>query len=35
MKKLLGRNLLSVEEGIKKILDVGLFELKDYKGCGE
>jgi len=35
MKKLLGRNLLSVEEGIKKILNEGLFELKYYKGCNE
>ena len=33
MKKLLGRDLIVVEEGIKKILEEGLFELKDYKIC--
>lgn len=35
MKKLLGRELLSVEIGIKKILDEGLYELKNYKICSE
>lgn len=33
MKKLLGRELLSVEQGIKKILEVGLYEQKNYKEC--
>ncbi|PKP10668.1 MAG: epimerase [Bacteroidetes bacterium HGW-Bacteroidetes-4] len=33
MKKLLGRELLSVEQGIKMILDVGLYEQKNYKEC--
>ncbi|MDA3892965.1 MAG: NAD-dependent epimerase/dehydratase family protein [Salinivirgaceae bacterium] len=35
MKILLGRELIVVEEGIKKILEEGLFELKDFKGCKE
>lgn len=33
MKKLLGRDLILVEQGIQKIIDNGLFELKDYKVC--
>ncbi|MGE4287528.1 MAG: NAD-dependent epimerase/dehydratase family protein [Salinivirgaceae bacterium] len=33
MKKLLGRELLSVEQGIKKILEVGLYEQNNYKEC--
>jgi UDP-glucose 4-epimerase len=33
MKKLLGRELLSVEQGIKKILDVGLYEQNNYIEC--
>lgn len=33
MKLLLGRDLMKVEEGIKRILDDGLFELKNYKQC--
>jgi UDP-glucose 4-epimerase len=35
MKKMLGRNLMSVEEGIKRILDEGLYELKNHKICSE
>ncbi len=35
MKILLGRELVLVEEGIKKVLEKGLFELKDYKLCKE
>lgn len=35
MKALLGRDLIVVEEGIKRILKKGLFELKDYKLCKE
>ncbi len=35
MKLLLGRKLIVVEEGIKKILEEGLFEQKDYKICKE
>ena len=33
MKKLLGRELLSVEQGIKKILEVGLYEQNNYIEC--
>lgn len=33
MKLLLGRDLIVVEEGIKKIIKEGLFELKDYVVC--
>lgn len=33
MKKLLGRDLILIEEGIKKILKQGLFELKDEEIC--
>ncbi len=33
MKKLLGRDLMSVEEGIKRILETGLFEQKYYNRC--
>ena len=33
MKQLLGRELISIEDGIKKILHQGLFELKDFKPC--
>lgn len=35
MKLLLGRELVVVEEGIKKIIEEGLFELKEYKVCKE
>lgn len=35
MKLLLGRKLIIVEEGIKKVLEEGLFELKEYKICKE
>ncbi|MBI9066671.1 MAG: NAD-dependent epimerase/dehydratase family protein [Salinivirgaceae bacterium] len=33
MKLLLGRKLIVVEEGIKKVLKEGLFELKDFEIC--
>ncbi len=33
MKTLLGRNLIKVEDGIKMMLEKGLFELKYYKKC--
>ncbi|MCK9207061.1 MAG: NAD-dependent epimerase/dehydratase family protein [Salinivirgaceae bacterium] len=33
MKKLLGRDLISVEEGIKRILETGFFEQKHYTKC--
>jgi len=29
MREILGRELITIEEGIKKILDKGLFELKN------
>jgi UDP-glucose 4-epimerase len=35
MKKMLERKLLSIDDGIKKILEVGLFEMKNYKICRE
>jgi len=35
MKRLIGRNLLSVEEGIKKLLEIGLYESINYKACNE
>lgn len=33
MKNLLGRKLILIDEGIKRVLKEGLFELKDYKIC--
>lgn len=33
MCDILGRELLPLEEGIKKILNIGLFELKNHKPC--
>jgi nucleoside-diphosphate-sugar epimerase len=35
MKKMLDRKLLSLDEGIKIILEEGLFEMKNYKLCRE
>jgi UDP-glucuronate decarboxylase len=33
MKKLLNRDLIDIETGIKRIIDTGLFELRDFKPC--
>jgi UDP-glucose 4-epimerase len=33
MKKLLNRDLIDIETGIKRIIETGLFELRDFKPC--